>query len=107
MATTSRTRPRRITLVLATLLVAAPAASAAAAGQEDGPQKPEQAQDMSIQEAWENARRDWNKLQDASGKAWRDAREEFAESWQRLQEMMAESEDETPPPPGAMPESEK
>lgn len=106
MATTTRMRTRPTAVALAALLVAAPAA-ATAAGDESGSREPEQPQDMSIQEAWENAKRDWTKLQEASGKAWQDAREEFSESWQRLQEMMAESEDETPPPPGAMPDGEQ
>ncbi|MBK1670843.1 hypothetical protein CKO28_22765 [Rhodovibrio sodomensis] len=54
--------------------------------------------EMSVQEAWANAREDWNQLQDASGDALSAARKQFQQSWNRLQSLMSEQEGTAPPP---------
>jgi hypothetical protein len=47
---------------------------------------------MSVEQAWENAREDWQELQEASGDAWNNASDEFDQSWQQLQRAMSQQE---------------
>jgi hypothetical protein len=61
--------------------------------------------DMSVQEAWANAKRDWEKLETKSGEAWKKAREEFQKSWRELQRVMQDQGEDAPPPPSAAPGS--
>lgn len=63
------------------------------------------ASDMSVQEAWAEAKRDWRKLESKSGEAWEKAREEFQKSWRELQRVMQDAGEDAPPPPNAAPGS--
>jgi hypothetical protein len=82
--------------LLAVLLAAGTTLPAAAAG--DGEQAESETRDMSVEEAWANAKQDWRDLEKASGDAWGEARKEFEKSWRRLQDMMSESDGAAPPP---------
>ncbi|MBK1696120.1 hypothetical protein [Rhodovibrio salinarum] len=86
--------------LMAAFLLAGTTAPALAAGSdsETSAGKAEQTSDMTIDQAWANAKEDWRELQEASGDAWNDARDEFEESWSRLQRMMSEEEGSAPPP---------
>lgn len=87
--------------MMAAFLVAGTSLPAVAAGQGvDQGADPKGAQngDMSVQEAWTNAKEDWRELQEASGDAWGEARTEFQKSWSRLQRLMSEQDGAAPPP---------
>ena len=87
--------------LLAGLLIAGTSLPALAAGQGDaqaGGAPSAGNGDMSVQEAWANARQDWRDLQAASGEAWGAAQTEFQKSWSRLQRLMAEQDGTAPPP---------
>jgi hypothetical protein len=89
--------------LLAALLVAGTALPAAAAGAGESERAAEaqgETRDMSVEEAWANAKQDWRDLEKASGDAWGEAREEFQKSWSRLQRLMSESDEAAPPPDG-------
>jgi hypothetical protein len=95
--------PRRAgAALLAAAMIAGTAVPAAAAGEgaserADG-NKAAQTRDMSVQEAWTNAKEDWRELEAASGDAWGEARQEFQKSWSRLQNLMSDSDGAAPPP---------
>ena len=95
--------PRRTAAaLLAAGMIAGTAVPAAAAGEgaserADG-NKAAQTRDMSVQEAWTNAKEDWRELEAASGDAWGEARQEFQKSWSRLQNLMSDSDGTAPPP---------
>ena len=87
--------------LLAGLLIAGTSLPALATGQGDPQASGESVDgtgDMSVQEAWANARQDWRELQAASGEAWDEAQKEFQDSWSRLQRLMSEQDGTAPPP---------
>ncbi len=94
--------PQRIgAALLAAAMIAGTALPAAAAGEgasERADGKAAQTRDMSVQEAWANAKEDWRELQAASGDAWGEARQEFQKSWSRLQNLMSDSDGAALPP---------
>lgn len=113
MTTMHATGRTKSAALLAALLIAGTSLPALAAGEGDAqgdPQAGAQAGgetaaetaagsgDMSVQEAWANARQDWRELQAASGEAWDEAQQEFQDSWSRLQRLMSEQDGTAPPP---------
>jgi len=84
--------------LLAALLTAGLPAPAAAEGGDNADGQPAQPGEMSVQEAWSNAKKDWRDLQAASGDAWGEARQQFQESWNRLQRLMSDRDGTAPPP---------
>jgi hypothetical protein len=97
-----------IALSLLLALYAGPAVAGGGSGSGGGEGKDTAAEDtpggMSVDEAWEQAKRDWQELQDASGEAWEKAKQEFDESWSALKERL---QDEPPGAPEEAPEEKQ
>jgi hypothetical protein len=89
-------------LLTAGLMLAAPAGAAAADADNGDAGAEGNGAGMSVDQAWENAKRDWQKLQDASGEAWGEAKREFEDSWSRLQQALSDSDEAAPPPDPAV-----
>jgi hypothetical protein len=85
-------------LLTAGLMLAAPAGAAAADADNGDAGAEGNGAGMSVDQAWENAKRDWRDLQEASGDAWDDAKQEFEESWSRLQRALSGADEAVPPP---------
>lgn len=111
-----RVRPLVATMTAVALFAGTPAladdggrgkgtAAQAEADGENHPQKGEPV-NMTVSEAWQNAKEDWRALQEASGDAWEDAQRQFEESWADLQATMRQSDGEAPPPPNPAPEQQ-
>lgn len=84
-----------LTLIAALGLSApAPAQEAADTGEGKGTAADGQ-MEMSLKEAWQNAKSDWKALQKASGDAWEKAKAEFDESWSALKRRLDEAEPAT------------
>jgi hypothetical protein len=88
---------------IAGLLLAAPAGVGAQSQDTQAGGNGETAEDtggseLDVDQAWENAKRDWRDLQEASGDAWDDAKQEFEESWSRLQRALSGADEAVPPP---------
>lgn len=111
-----RVRPLAATMTAVALFASAPAMAddgdrgqgKAAQTEADGENHPQKGEpgDMTVSQAWQNAKEDWRALQEASGDAWEDARRQFEESWADLQSAMRRSDDDTPPPPNPAPEQQ-